>query len=191
MRTHRNTACHIEPDQARRRTRQPTVLLIPIAERTVQSFGVTYSSPPGKRVSAGPGGVFSRKARRSRQTVRKLAAQATRLVTQDAKGELVLRGQLPFVHGEPPLRRGTWRVGAGAGRLPHQHPPAYGRESVSRSATYTTHHRTGGSGNLLIPSLEASQRSWTARVFATASPKAAKSSTTWRGRWAGRKPAAR
>jgi hypothetical protein len=40
--------------------------------------------------------MFSRKEGRSGQTVGKLAAQATRQVIQVAKGESVLRDQLPF-----------------------------------------------------------------------------------------------
>jgi len=71
-------------------------LLIPNARKTVQSFGVTYSSPPGRCVSAEPGGTFFRKGERAGQTVGQLAAQATRYVTQGMRGELVLRGQLPF-----------------------------------------------------------------------------------------------
>jgi hypothetical protein len=76
--THGNTLCCIDTDQARRRTRQSTVSLIPRARGTVQSFGVTYSSPPGRFARANTAGMLSRKGKCAGQTIGRLAAQAIR-----------------------------------------------------------------------------------------------------------------
>ena len=70
--------------------------LIPKARKAVRSFGVTYRSPPVRRVRVEPVWRVPRKGKRSRQTVGKLAAQATRQVTQETKRGVGPSGLTPL-----------------------------------------------------------------------------------------------